>query len=95
MSASTWFTIGMISFALAGISAIIAVILFIRLDIPAIIGDLSGKKAAREVKAIKEDKKYQSNNLFYGSNAQFDSDHSGRFRNITVDDGKREINLLN
>lgn len=95
MSASTWFTIGMISFALAGISAIIAVILFIRLDIPAIIGDLSGKKAAREVKAIKEDKKYQSNNLFYSSNTQFESDHSGRFRNIPANDEKRDIDLIN
>lgn len=54
MSALTWFTIAIVGFSLSGIMLIVAVILFFTLKIPAVIGDLSGKTAAREIQAIKE-----------------------------------------
>ena len=52
MSANTWLIIAIIGFSLSGIALIAAVIMFIRLNIPAIIGDLSGRTVAREIKAL-------------------------------------------
>ena len=54
MSATTWFIIAIVGFSLSGIFLIAAVILFIKLNIPAVIGDLSGKTVARQIKAIRE-----------------------------------------
>lgn len=53
MSANMWFIIAIISFLLAAVSLIITIILFVKLNILSVIGDLSGKKVAREVKAIR------------------------------------------
>lgn len=39
---------------LSGIALIAAVIMFIRLNIPAIIGDLTGRTVAREIKAMRD-----------------------------------------
>lgn len=54
MSADTWFLIAVIGFTLSGVSLIAAIFMFIKLNIPSIIGDLSGKKVAREIKALRE-----------------------------------------
>lgn len=54
MSANTWMIIAIIGFSLSGIALIAAVIMFIRLNIPAIIGDLSGRTVAREIKAMRD-----------------------------------------
>ena len=54
MSAETWLIIGIVGFSLAGAAFLVAVILFFKLKIPAVIGDLSGRTVAREVKAIRE-----------------------------------------
>ena len=54
MSATTWFIIAIVGFSLSGIFLIAAVILFIKLNIPAVIGDLSGNTVARQIKAIRE-----------------------------------------
>lgn len=53
MSANAWLIIGIVGFSLSGVALITAVILFIRLNIPAIIGDLTGRTVAREIKAIR------------------------------------------
>jgi len=53
MSATTWLIIAIVGFSLSGIALIAAVFMFIKLNIPAIIGDLSGKTVAREIKAIR------------------------------------------
>lgn len=54
MSANTWMIIAIIGFSLSGIALIASVIMFIRLNIPAIIGDLSGRTVAREIKAMRD-----------------------------------------
>lgn len=66
MSANTWFVIAVVGFSLSGAALIAAIILFIRLDIPAIIGDLTGRTVAREIKAMRDanassgDKRFRS-----------------------------------
>ena len=54
MSANTWMIIAIIGFSLSGIALIAAVIMFIQLNIPAIIGDLTGRTVAREIKAMRD-----------------------------------------
>lgn len=54
MSANAWFIIAIVGFSLSAIALIIAVILFFRLKILAVIGDLSGRTVAREIKAMRD-----------------------------------------
>ena len=54
MSATTWLIIAIVGFSLSGIALIAAVIIFIKMNIPAVIGDLSGKTVAREIKAMRD-----------------------------------------
>ncbi len=54
MSAQAWFIIAVIGFSFAGIFLITAIFMFIKMNIPAILGDLSGKTVAREIKAMRE-----------------------------------------
>lgn len=54
MSATAWFIIAIVGFSLAGIAFVAAVLMFIKMNIPAIIGDLSGKTVAREIKAMRD-----------------------------------------
>ena len=66
MSANAWFIIAIVGFSFSGIALIVAVIMFIRLNIPAIIGDLTGRTVAREIKAMRDtnassgDKRFRS-----------------------------------
>ena len=57
MSATTWFIISIVGFSLSGIALVAAIFLFIKLRIPAVIGDLNGKTVVREVQAMRMDKK--------------------------------------
>lgn len=54
MTADSWFLIAIISFALSAIALIVAIFIFIKLNIPSVIGDLSGKTVAREIRAMRE-----------------------------------------
>ena len=54
MSANTWLIIAIVGFSLSGIALVVAIFMFIKMDIPAIIGDLTGKTVAREIKAMRE-----------------------------------------
>lgn len=54
MSAENWLLIAIIGFALSGIALIVAVFMFIKMNIPSIIGDLNGKTVAREIQAMRE-----------------------------------------
>jgi len=54
MDANMWFIIAIVGFSLAGVLFVAAVFMFIKMNIPAIINDLSGKAAERGVKAIRE-----------------------------------------
>lgn len=54
MDANTWFTISIVGYSLAVVLLIVAIILFYKMNIKAIIGDLSGKTAARQIQEIRE-----------------------------------------
>ena len=54
MNATVWTIIAIIGFSLAGICLVVSIFIFIKLNIPAVIGDLTGKTVAREVKAMRE-----------------------------------------
>ena len=54
MSATAWFIIAIVGFSLSGVALVTAVFMFIKMNIPAIIGDLTGKTVAREIKAMRE-----------------------------------------
>ena len=69
MSATTWFVIGVVGFSLAAILFVISLFLFIKLNVPAIIGDLTGRTVAREIKAMRDanaasgDKRFRSSKV--------------------------------
>lgn len=69
MSAELWLIIAIIGFSLSGIALVAAIFMFLKMNIPAVIGDLSGKTVAREIKAIREanassgDKRYKSSRV--------------------------------
>lgn len=54
MSAELYQMISIIAFICGGIFTIAAVVLFIKFDIPALIGELSGKTAEKKVQEIRE-----------------------------------------
>jgi len=54
MSATTWFIIAIVGFSLAGVTLIAAIFMFFKMNILAIVGDLTGKTVAREIKAMRE-----------------------------------------
>ena len=54
MSAQVWYIIGIVGFSLSAVALAAAIIIFIKLDILSVIGDLTGRTVAREVQAIRE-----------------------------------------
>jgi hypothetical protein len=61
MDAATWLTISIIGYSLAGVLLVVAIFMFIKMNIPAIIGDLSGRTAARKIREIREHNKGSDN----------------------------------
>lgn len=56
MSATSWLIVAIVGFSLSGAGLIASIILFVKLNVPGIIGDLTGKTVAREIKARKDAK---------------------------------------
>lgn len=54
MSAELYQMISMIAFICGGVLTVVAIILFVKFDIPALIGELSGKTAEKKVQEIRE-----------------------------------------
>lgn len=54
MDATTWHTISIVAYSLAGVLLAAAIFLYFKLNIPAIIGDLTGRTAARQIQEIRE-----------------------------------------
>ncbi len=54
MDESFWYIVELTGFILSGVLLILNVILFIRLQIPVLIGELSGKRYEKEVKQIRD-----------------------------------------
>lgn len=67
MSATTWLIIAIVGFSLSGIALAVAVFMFIKMNIPAVIGDLSGKTVAREIKAMRDANASSGNKLHRSS----------------------------
>ena len=67
MSATTWLIIAIVGFSLSGIALAAAVFMFIKMNIPAVIGDLSGKTVAREIKAMRDANASSGNKLHRSS----------------------------
>ncbi|GGA79657.1 hypothetical protein [Ornithinibacillus halotolerans] len=55
MDASVWQIISIVGYSLAGILFLVAIIMFFKLDIWAIIGDLTGRTAAKQIERIREE----------------------------------------
>lgn len=54
MDATTWLTISIIGYSLAGVLFVVSVYLFIKMNIPAVIGNLTGRTAAKQIREIRE-----------------------------------------
>lgn len=54
MSESFWYVVELVGFILAGAMLVLNIILFIRLRVPLLIGELSGKRLKKEVKQIRD-----------------------------------------
>ena len=67
MSATTWFIIAIVGFSLSGIALAAAVFMFIKMNIPAVIGDLTGKTVAREIRAMRDANASSGNKLHRSS----------------------------
>lgn len=67
MSATTWLIIAIVGFSLSGIALATAVFMFIKMNIPAVIGDLTGKTVAREIKAMRDTNASSGNKLHRSS----------------------------
>ena len=67
MSATTWLIIAIVGFSLSGIALAAAVFMFIKMNIPAVIVDLSGKTVAREIKAMRDANASSGNKLHRSS----------------------------
>jgi hypothetical protein len=61
MDASTWILISIVGYSLAGVLLIVVVFMFFKMNIPALIGDLNGKTAARQIQEIREKNKLTGN----------------------------------
>ncbi|MGG3564699.1 hypothetical protein ABES03_24185 [Neobacillus rhizosphaerae] len=64
MDATTWQIISIVGYSLAGTLLITAIVLFFKMKVPAIIGDLTGRTAARQIQEIREhrgNKRHQPN----------------------------------
>lgn len=54
MNESFWYVVELVGFILAGAMLVLNIILFIRLHIPLLVGELSGKRYKKEVKQIRD-----------------------------------------
>ncbi|WP_428909693.1 hypothetical protein [Niallia sp. Krafla_26] len=54
MDAQTWQLISIIGYSLAGLLFIVAIIMFIKMNIWSVIGDLTGRTAAKQIQEIRE-----------------------------------------
>ncbi|MCC8072795.1 MAG: hypothetical protein LIO62_01535 [Clostridiales bacterium] len=64
MSAQTYLIISIVAFAVAGVLFLLAVFLFIKFNIPRIIGDLSGKTAKKSIAKIRSENEKKGKKSF-------------------------------
>ncbi len=56
MSAETWYAISLVGYFVALVGLIVTVVLYIKLDILDVLGDLTGRTVARELKSMRENR---------------------------------------
>ena len=67
MDANIWQVISIIGFSLSGVAFVISIFIYMKFNISSVMGDLSGRTAAKQIKAIREqnvstgDKQHRSN----------------------------------
>jgi hypothetical protein len=61
MDATAWLRISIIAYSLAGVLVAVSIIMFFKMNIWAIIGDLTGRTAARQIQEIREQNKTSGN----------------------------------
>ena len=71
MSAAGWLIFSITCFAMAGGFLALSVLLFLRYKIPNVIGDLSGKRAAKEVAALRADSASKGHSGHSGHTSDF------------------------
>ena len=54
MDAIAWLVISIVGYSLAGILLIKTIFMYFKMNIPAIIGDLTGKTAEKQIQQIRE-----------------------------------------
>lgn len=89
MNAEVLQVISIIAFSLSGIFLVVAAILFFKLNIRSVMDDLSGKKAERQIKELREMNRQASDsghNLYQPSMARA----SNETRNVTLSNGLAE-----
>lgn len=59
MSADTWYAISLVGYFVALIGLIVTIVLYVKLDILDVIGDLTGRTVARELKTMRENRNYK------------------------------------
>jgi hypothetical protein len=64
MDATVWQIISIVGYSLAGLLFLVSIILFIKLNILAIIGDLTGRTATKQIQAIREENSRTGNKRF-------------------------------
>lgn len=71
MRADTWYVISLVGYFAALIGLIVTAVLYFKLDIPDVLGDLTGRTVAKEIKSMRENRnrkgiKVTSNGQRYG-----------------------------
>ena len=85
-------TISLISFVLAGISAVLAVIFWFRFNIPAVIGDLSGRTARKSIEKMRANNEKTGKKDFAPSKTNLDR---GKLTELMKESGKLSGKLSN
>lgn len=63
MSAQAWMIVGILGFSLAGVMLLVAVLLFIRNKIPAVLGELSGRTEKKQIQKMRQAKAAAANKV--------------------------------
>ncbi|MFS0675165.1 hypothetical protein [Ornithinibacillus sp. 179-J 7C1 HS] len=64
MDATIWQIISIVGYSLSGLLFLVAIVMFIKLNILSIIGDLTGRTAAKQIQAIREENSRTGNKRF-------------------------------
>ena len=80
MTASTWLVIAIILFTLAGALFAAAVIMFFVMNIPSIIGDLSGRTLAKGIQNIRSENAYANSKNARAANRRNNPDSARKVR---------------